>query len=162
VVRRVNKSGKRLGPTLTFATATLASMVRYRGGPVRIESDTGHSIEIDLNVLFVCNAQYCGSGMRVGLGAKMDDGKFRCVAVEQRSLFQSLAKAKRLYSGELEGTDGVQVFEASKVTVTALDETVTPVECDGEQPGVLPATYGLLPGAINIQVSPNAVAVTDR
>jgi len=161
VVRRVNRSKKRLGPTATFALATVMSSLRYKGSRVAIRADGRDPLELHLNVLFICNGQYCGSGMRVGRGARMDDGKFKVVAVEQRGVLWSASKADRLYSGELEEVDGAHIFEASHVEVRRLDGPPVLVEADGEQPGSLPAIYELLPGALTLKIGDEALIASD-
>ena len=156
VVRLTNQSGKRLGPTLTFLVATLETMARFEGGRVRIEVDDTILEDIHLNVAFVCNAQYCGSGMRVGRGARMDDGLLEVIVATHDGFLRSLPKFGPLYSGRLQGVAGVTRLQGKRVVITPLTDAEIPVEADGEQPGLLPGTWDLLPGALTVRMAASA------
>lgn len=159
VVNRVNRSGKALGGLVSFGVATVNSLLSYRGRQVRLKLGDDPSREVFMNVMFICNAQYCGGGMHTGKGARLDDGLFRVVAVEQRGLLHNLRSMPELYSGDLEKVDGVHVVNVSRIEASPLNDEVVLVECDGEQPGRLPAVYEVVPSAIPIRVGRSALAV---
>ena len=159
VVNRVNRSGKTFGGLVSFGVATVNSLLSYRGRNVRLKLGDDAPRDVFMNVMFICNAQYCGGGMHTGKGARMDDGIFRVVAVEQRGLIHNLRSMPELYSGDLDKVDGVHVVNVSRIEALPLHDEVVLVECDGEQPGRLPAVYEVVPSAIPIRVGSSALTV---
>ncbi len=157
VVDRVNRSSKRLGGFLSFLLATMATTMRYRRPLVQVTADDEPAREVELNVIFVCNAQYCGGGMRIAPEAVMHDGLFQVVEISATGRLQSLLHGGKLYSGRLAGVPGARVYTARRLRVTSAEEVL--IESDGEQPGILPATYTLIPHAIHLRVGRHALAV---
>ncbi len=86
--------------------------------------------------------------MRPGLRARLDDGVLRVVEVGALPLARVLVNLPKLYSGEVEGVEGVRVRDARRIEVSS-DQPVL-VDCDGEQPGRLPAIYEVRPGALRL------------
>ena len=89
--------------------------------------------------------------MRPGLGASLDDGVVRVVEVGAMSLPRVLANLPKLYSGHVEGVRGVRIHQARRVDVySGASGAIALVDCDGEQPGRLPATCEVRPGALRL------------
>ncbi len=147
VVARVNRSKKRLGGFATFLTATIASLATYRNPRVAFSLDGGPEETATVNVLFVCNAPYCGGGMMAGPKAIVDDGRFDLTLVGDMTRFEALMNGRLLYTGRIHEHPKVRNFRVQQVEARPLDGPVR-VEADGEQPGILPATYSIVPGAI--------------
>ena len=61
-----------------------------------------------------------------------------------------MVRSKNLYSGAHVHQKGTRVLRATKV-VAESDEKVL-IDCDGEQPGMLPCTMTMLPSAIRLKV----------
>ena len=151
VAARVNGAGWPRHGLLAFLIATLRGVVAYRPREVTIAIDGGPPVSTRLLALFVCNGQYCGGGMRPGLGARPDDGVLRVVEVGAIGLPRVLANIHRLYSGDVETVRGVRVNNARRIDVApGAPGPVALVDCDGEQPGRLPATYEVRPGALRV------------
>jgi len=158
VVDRVNRASKQLGGFLTFLSATITTTARFYSPQVSIAYDDEPARTTTLNVLFVCNAQYCGGGMRVGKGARFDDGKFRVIQIDASSRLRSLLHGGRLYSGNMGNIPFAHIRDARKIHVSSNVEVL--IDCDGEMPGRLPATFTLVEGALRVRVGPNAVVVS--
>jgi len=139
---------------LAFLIATLRGVAAYRPRAVTISIDRGAPRSTRLLALFVCNGQYCGGGMRPGLGARMDDGALKVVEIGAMPLARILVNLPRLYSGQLERVRGVLVHQAR--TVEVISSEASPVDCDGEQPGQLPATYTIRPAVLRLIASGGA------
>lgn len=150
VVRRTLRIRPLVGGALGYLAASLATTIAQRMPRVEIQVDRAAPRVVPLNVLFVCNGEFCGGAMRVGRGAIIDDGLFQVVEVAGVGRLRSLLNAPKLYNGGLEGIPGVQVYSARTVRVTAVDEVL--LDCDGEQPGRLPATYRVIPAALRVRV----------
>jgi diacylglycerol kinase family enzyme len=159
VVDRVNRSGKQLGGFLSFFLASLATTMRYHTPEVEIRVDDGAPRPVKLNVLFVCNAQYCGGGMRVGKGAVIHDGLFQVVEVAATGRATSILHGSKLYSGKMDQVPGSTRYTARKLQVSSSEEVL--IDCDGEQPGILPATFTLIDKALQVRVGSGAVAAPE-
>ena len=153
VVNRVNRSGKRLGGFLSFLTASISSVLAFQNPTVTISFDGGPEETATFNVVFVCNGPYCGGGMKAGPEAKIDDGQFDVTLVGDWTRFQSLFAARAMYSGKIHGYTKVRHLRARSVTARSADGKAVLVEADGEQPGVLPATWTVLPGALRLKTA---------
>lgn len=160
VVQRVNNSGKSLGGFLSFFTASVATTWRYHTPRVELSIDGGAPRPLDLQVLFVCNAQYCGAGMWISKEAYLDDGILQVVEIEKTSRMSSLLNGSKLYTGGIQDVPGVKIYQARELKLTTLEEVL--VDCDGEQPGRGPVTFRVLPGALNVHVGPRALAVRPK
>jgi diacylglycerol kinase family enzyme len=157
VVDVVNNSSKALGAKLSFMLGSVRTMVGHKPQRVRVTCEDGKgassSFEDDMTLVAVANGQYFGGGMWVAPQAKVDDGVFDCVAVSGGGLGFWLKQGLKVYTGKHIGLREVRVDRVAKVKA----EPVSPgervlVEIDGEQPGILPATFEILPGALSLLV----------
>ncbi len=153
VVDVVNHSSKALGAKLSFMLGSVRTMIGHKPQAVRITLDDGESWQDDVTLVAVANGQYFGGGMWIAPEAKVDDGQFDCVAVSGGGLGFWLREGLKVYGGKHIGLPGVRVSRCKKVRAEPLHagERVL-VEIDGEQPGVLPATFEILPGALPLLV----------
>jgi YegS/Rv2252/BmrU family lipid kinase len=145
----VNRSGKWLGGKLSFMLSSLRVLSRHKDKRVRITVDDGVPEEVRVTALAMGNGQYFGGGMRVTPEAKLDDGLFHCTLWTGYTMKDFVIKAGGVYSGTHVKWPGTRCFTARKVLAES-GETVL-VDVDGEQPGRLPATFELLPGAIGLR-----------
>lgn len=154
VVNRVNRSGKKLGGFLSFLLATLGSLMTYRNPRVTFSVDGGPEETDTLNVVFVCNGPYCGGGMMAGPEARIDDGTLDVTIVGNLGRVQALMSGRYLYTGKVKSAPKVRCVRATTITARPADrDTVVLVEADGEQPGILPATWTVLPGALRLKTA---------
>jgi YegS/Rv2252/BmrU family lipid kinase len=153
VVARVNRSGKKLGGFATFLGATVASLASFKNPTVEISLDGGKFETATLNVVFVCNAQFCGGGMRAGPDAEINDGLLDLTIVGDMSKTEALLSGRLLYSGKIYSHPKVRHERVKTLTARPANAGAEIlVEADGEQPGLLPATYSILPGAVQLKL----------
>jgi YegS/Rv2252/BmrU family lipid kinase len=156
IVDSVNRAriAKLFGGSFAFAFHSAAAMLRYRNVPIRILVD-GRDDEIaTIATVAIANGVYFGGGMRVAPDAKPDDGLFDVVVMGGAPKGQSLAKMKLLYTGEHVNEPHVHVFRGRHVVVAPVAETrgrPVLIETDGESAGRLPATFEILPRALNLR-----------
>lgn len=144
IVQQLNNSKKIFGSKLSFLLASLKNILKNKCSRVLISFDDEPAFEVELRVLFVCNAQYCGGGMHVNKGAQLDDGVLGVNLIKKVNLFKTLLSVPRLYSGEFQGLeDFIHIQSAKKIAVFPLKGNRVFIECDGEQPGVLPVEFRL-------------------
>jgi YegS/Rv2252/BmrU family lipid kinase len=147
VVRRVN-GGMRL-PTgeLTFTLAIAISLLRWRNRRLRLTVD-GAEHEVVAQQVAVANCRYYGAGLQIAPEAMPDDGLFDVVTVGDVSLVENLGLLRPLRQGSHLGMAKIGCQRGRRVEVTPVEGGPVRLDLDGEQPGILPALFELLPGAL--------------
>ena len=150
VDRLVNESGKKLG-RLSFMYATAKATWSYKNQRVQLTFDGKASdrVEMTINTVAVANGRYFGGGMKVAPHAEVDDGVFDVVSMGDLTFGDLLTSGRRLYSGthlEMEKVSSrrARIVEAEPVEPGAVIE----LDIDGESPGILPARFEIVPGAL--------------
>jgi YegS/Rv2252/BmrU family lipid kinase len=151
---KVNTSSKRLGGRMTFMLATLKVGLSYKNKRVRIvfDDEEDKAVQQTISTVAVANGCYFGGGMFVAPEAQVDDGRFDVVAMGDMGVGESLVNGRRLYSGTHIKLDKVSCRRAKKVYAESMDGEEIVIDMDGEVPGVLPATFTLLPEALRFVV----------
>ena len=154
VVQRVNAGSKRFGGKATFAIATLSSLASYRPAEVSIRwgGDAG-SGEWQGDILsgFAMNGRWCGGGMRLNKDSSMFDGLFDLSILPSMPVMSSILNGWKLFGGRVGTVAGVQQHKSSWIEVAPLGGEPALIELDGEQPGVIPARFEVLPNALQVR-----------
>jgi len=160
VVRRVNAGSKRLGGRVTFAVATLRSLLAWSSPPAVVtwvEADgTPGRWEGRFVNLFVGNARHCGGGMLVTPDARMDDGLLDVVLIPEQPLFDLVRRTPSLYDGTVGEAPGVLTLKVREITVEPVQDATVPLDLDGEAVGVAPATLRPRPGLVRLHAAPGS------
>ncbi len=151
VDRYVNQSSKALGGKLSFALATLKAGANYRNATVRLTLDGGVERSGRIYNVAVANGRYFGGGMKVAPDAALDDGFFDVITMGDFNFGDLLLRGLDVYSGKHVHNPKVTVSRARKIEASASDGAEVLLDVDGEQPGRLPATFELLPGAVKVR-----------
>lgn len=148
----VNSSSKRLGGRLSFMLATAKVGMRFKGKRVRVVFDGNEetSLETNISTIAVANGQYFGGGMQVAPNAVVDDGRFDVVAIGEMGTLESMWKGRHLYSGTHLNLENVSERRASTVYAESADGQDVVLDVDGEVPGLLPATFTVMPNALSL------------
>jgi YegS/Rv2252/BmrU family lipid kinase len=153
VVNNINEGGmKMLGAKASFMMTSAATLLRYQPKRIRLSINDAPPTQADMTFVAVCNGQYFGGSMRVGPGADVSDGLFDVVTVQSGGLSFFLRHGLKIYQGTHVDVPGVDVVRATRVRAEPVGNAVTPVELDGEGPGVLPAQWDMVPAAIDLLV----------
>jgi diacylglycerol kinase (ATP) len=145
---RVNRSGKPLGATVAFAWAAIATFARYRNSTFRVEID-GERLEQVCNNVIVGNCRYFAGGMKILPDADPSDGLFDVLVWGDVSKLDLALNLHKLYRGTHVGHPKATIRRARRVTVTP--ESALPIEVDGEQPGLTPASFEIVPSALRLR-----------
>ena len=154
VDRLVNESSKVLGGTLSFAIATARAGLSYQNKRVRMVFDDREDAPVDMTVnnVAVANGRYFGGGMHIAPEADIDDGKFDVVALGDLSVTDFVRHGLKLYNGTHLHLDKVSHRRCTRMRAEALEAGDIELDVDGETPGVLPATFEIMPGALPLVV----------
>jgi YegS/Rv2252/BmrU family lipid kinase len=153
VDRNINQSSKVLGGMLSFALATLKAGATYKNATVKLSFDGGAVKEGRIYNVAVANGRYFGGGMKVAPDAALDDGWFDVVTLGDISFTELLLRGTEIYRGKHLTNPKVSVARARKVEARADDGVEVLLDVDGEQPGRLPATFELVPGALKVRAA---------
>jgi diacylglycerol kinase (ATP) len=129
-------------------------MLSYRDRTVRIRVDGDYDEIASISTVAVANGQYFGGGMRVAPNAHPDDGLFDVIVMGGAPKSRALAELKQIYTGDHLKNPSVRVVRGRKVTAAPVAETrgrAVLIEVDGESAGRLPATFEILPRALNLR-----------
>ncbi len=100
-VHIVNSLKKRFGSTLSFYYGAIKTILKNRERQVSISYDDGPMVPLNLQVLFVCNGNFCGGGMKIAKEALLDDGFFHTVEIKKINRLKTILLTNRLYNGNL-------------------------------------------------------------
>jgi YegS/Rv2252/BmrU family lipid kinase len=152
VAARANESSKALGPKAAFLGAVVRTLARYQNSDVLLEIDGAPPVRRRLLLGALGNGKYFGGGMHICPDAKLDSGALSFVTVGDFSPAYTLTHIHRLFAGTHLSLPDVYASTARAVRVAPVDAAARiPVELDGETPGYLPATFGVLPGALRVR-----------
>lgn len=154
VVEKVNRSGKLLGGKASFALASARALLGYRDQAVRYRLDGGPWIEESITAFCVCNGRYFGGGMLVAPDARIDDGLFDVTVWKGLGIGDFLLKRHMLYDGSHVGLPNTWRARARVVEAEPVGGARILLDVDGEQPGMLPARWTILPGALRLRAGP--------
>ncbi len=150
VDQEVNKTSKAFGGTVSFMVGSLKALTKYRDARVRVRFDEGEEETLNVTTLAVCNGRYFGGGMKVAPQADVSDGLFDVTVWSGYTLSDFVIRSQGVYSGAHVNWKGTRTLRARTVKAES-DEQVL-IDCDGEQPGRLPCSFSMLPGAIRLKV----------
>lgn len=145
----VNKASKALGP-LAFGIGGLKAMLKYSDAQVTVRFDGGAPERIPVTALAVANGRYFGGGMQVAPHADPYDGKFSVTILSGFGPADFVLKMPLLRAGRVNDLKGVRALSCTRLEAQSDREVL--IDCDGEQPGRLPCTMKVLPGAIRLVV----------
>jgi YegS/Rv2252/BmrU family lipid kinase len=149
----VNSSSKALGGKTSFLLATARAAIKYKNQRVRLTLDGGAPIERRIYNVAVANGRFFGGGMQVAPMAALDDGLFDVVCLGDFGFAEAALRVKHIYQGTHIGMPKVEHWKARHVKAEPVDpRDRVLLDVDGEQPGALPSTFEILPGAITLKV----------
>jgi YegS/Rv2252/BmrU family lipid kinase len=156
IVDSVNRAriAKLFGGTFTFKFHSALGLLTYRDRMVRIRVDGDYDEIASISTVAVANGQYFGGGMRVAPNALPDDGLFDVIVMGGAPKSRALAELNQIYTGDHLKNPAVRVVRGRKVTAAPVAETkgrAVLIEVDGESAGRLPATFEILPRALNLR-----------
>jgi YegS/Rv2252/BmrU family lipid kinase len=155
VAARVNRAriARLFGDAFAFLFHAAAALIGWRPQRVRLFTDGGYDEIAGIANVAVANGRWFGGGLRVAPEAEPGDGLFDIVVVGGTSRRRILAALKNLRGGKSPTGLSLRLVRAGHLTAAPTLDThgAVFVETDGESVGLLPATFEILPGAINLR-----------
>jgi YegS/Rv2252/BmrU family lipid kinase len=129
VAERFNTRNLRRG-LVPYLTSILHEWRTVASQRFRIRLDDEVPVELDADLVVVCNGQQYGHGARVAPAASFDDGLFDVVAVPRISAARILGHGWRLFNGTVAAVPGVFTARGRRVEVS--HARPLPIHLDGE------------------------------
>lgn len=148
VVQKANRAPRILGQRPNYLWGMLSVAFSYRTRMMDVSIDGSEPLRLAAKNLIIANGRYFGRGFLAAPQAKMDDGLFDIVSVGDFGTIEALWHLPKLYRGTHLGLEKVSYFRGRKVEASSDEEVL--LEMDGELVGTLPATFGIIPDAINV------------
>ena len=140
----------RFGKNINLALRTISgykALYLHRNKKVRLQ--IGNEVEyISICTLMVSNGQYCADKMLIAPHASLDDGLLNAIVVGDVSKFELLKIRPTIYDGN--HVKHPLIREIKATTVTAECDEHLFVEADGDIIGECPASFRVMPSALNV------------
>lgn len=149
IAKRGAATSRRLGARLAYFWATVAVFARWKSSEMSLEIDGDRRVG-QLYEVIVANGGYVAGGMWMAPEASPDDGLFEAVLIGDFTKAEFVATFPKIYRGTHVGHPKVEILRARTVSVDA--KAPLPVVLDGEQPGMTPARFEIVPGALRVRV----------
>ncbi|MBF0492669.1 MAG: diacylglycerol kinase family lipid kinase [Deltaproteobacteria bacterium] len=152
VVARVNRSSKLFGGKITYLTSILETLMNFKPFSIEASLEGKKRKFHDITLGIIANGSYFGGGLCVAPQAKLDNGLFEVLLVEKMAALDFLKLLPQLYLRRALSVKGIHSFQSSFISVKSLQAPSILLDCDGEQPGILPASFELLPQELRVTV----------
>lgn len=151
VVYKVNRSrlSNILGGKGVFFLYSFLCLFTYKNKRINLKISEFEQISEKCRIVVCANGQFAGGGMWFAPKAKLDDGKFDFLAIQDISIFETLRKFGKLYRGLV--SEDPKVISKQLTEVEAVSDEDVYIDVDGENMGKLPAKFKILPKAITIK-----------
>jgi len=151
LVDRYVKELPRLPGKLAYAAASFRALLVFRNPMLMITIDDTFEAEMPASIVAVGNGRFFGGGMMVCPDAKPDDGEFDVTIMGDLSKWELATLSRTIYDGAHIYDPKVITRRGKHVTCASLgNREDVYLDVDGEPLGRLPATFSIVPSALNI------------
>lgn len=153
--RAVNaaRAKRRYGAKLVFMFHTVRELLRYRFQDVRVFVDDGPPVDARIALVAFANGRFFGGGMMIAPEALIDDGIAEIVVFRAAGKPRLIRDIPTLYTGAHVKLDVVTMLRGRKLRVEPIGDPIVNgalIDIDGESPGRIPATFEVLPKALEV------------
>lgn len=135
---------------ISTLTGILTTMPTYRSNMSEIVLDDGREkIVTKMTMGIIANGKYLGGGFQAAPNASVSDGLLDLVILKDSSSIKMLDELSNMKTGDYSNKGDVIYKQAKKVSISSKERNVT-VTLDGEPLGILPATFQVYQGALNV------------
>ena len=155
VAARTGRAGiaRLFGSGFAFLFHATAALIGWRSQHVRLFAGSGYDEIAGIANVAVANGRWFAGGLRIAPAAEPADGLFDIVVVGGARRRRILAALKSARGGKSPAGLNMRMVRAAQLTAAPTLDTHGPVliETDGESVGLLPATFEILPGVLNLR-----------
>lgn len=140
---------RRLHGTVKYVVAVFRTLARFRPAEFRLTVD-GEEHHLEAMMVAVANSRSYGGGMLVAPDASMSDGILDVCLVGSLSKLSFVATFPKVFKGTHLDHPAVTLLRGRKIELDA--SRAFTAYADGERLGPLPASFTVLPGALEVHV----------
>lgn len=148
--RRVNRTKKHLKGYFAFLIGAMLTMLKYRNKHISLELDGKLIKNEKINSVIVANAKYFGGGMYISPESVPNDGLLDIIVIGNFTTIELIKNFHLIYKGKHLSHPKVSHYRAKHIKVTSTPDAL--LEIDGEQPGITPAEFEVIPQGIKVLV----------
>ncbi len=153
IVENRNRGRKWFPGSPTYLWQTVRTLLSFRNPTVRLSMDDGPVEQRRIKSVVVANGSYFGGGMCIAPDAQPHDGQLDWVRLGDLGRFEAMRRLGETYSGQRITHPDI-AYGRCRQLIASSAENVS-IEADGELVGFLPATFQILPQALQL-LWPNA------
>jgi diacylglycerol kinase (ATP) len=147
--RTVPKRFKRRWGVVAYIVTALKLLLRERRFQAEIRCE-GKVIQVKTFQITVCNGRFYGSGLTVAADADINDHRLDLCSLEVDHWWQALRLIPSALRGEYAAGKGIRLLQGQEIEV--ITRKARPIDTDGEITTRTPATFRVIPGAIEVYV----------
>jgi YegS/Rv2252/BmrU family lipid kinase len=151
VASSVGKKSKLFGGKISFGLAATFLAMNMKPLNLEIGYDNGFLKEYKLLGLVIGNGTECAGGMKLTPDAKLNDGFFDILTINDMTIGQRLLNLSKVYSGTHVFSPHFSVKRCKKIEIRS--DLKVSAESDGEVLGFSPFDIEILPSAIKIKTT---------
>jgi YegS/Rv2252/BmrU family lipid kinase len=151
VASSVGKKSKILGGKISFGLAATFLAMSMKPLNLEIGYDNGSLNKYKLIGLVIGNGTECAGGMKLTPDAKLNDGLFDVLSINDMTIGQRMLNLSKVYSGTHVFSPHFSVKRCKKIEIRS-DAGVS-AEGDGEVLGFAPFEVEILPSAIKLKTA---------
>ena len=148
--RRVNKTKKHLKGFLAFLIGAMMTILKYKNKTIKLEIDGELVKNEKINSVIVANAKYFGGGMYISPNSEANDGFLDIIVIGDFTTLELIRDFHLIYKGKHLTHPKICHYKAKKIKVTS--EPIALLEFDGEQSGITPAEFEIIPQALKVLI----------
>ena len=134
--------------SVAYLLAILTSLATYNLKEIKLEVDGELFWEGRIRNVAVANGKYFGGGLQIAPSAILNDGMLDVIVIGDVSIAYLLRHAHYFYQGRHHQLKGIYSFKGREITVHGPNSAK--MDVDGEPFGTLPASFSIIPEALNI------------
>ena len=145
---------KLFGRRFALAFHSARTKFAWRDRMIRLRIDGDYDEIVSISTVAVANGQFFGGGRRIAPQALPDDGLFDVIVMGGAPQIRAFADMREVYAGGRMKNPPVRALRGRRIMALPIAETrgrPVLIEIDGECVGRLPATFELLPSALNLR-----------
>lgn len=146
VVERLQKRSRWLPGRSSYLWQTIRTLITYRNPTANLAIDEAPAFERTFKSIVIANAPYFGGGMCIAPDARTDDGLLNLVQVGDLGRIEAIRRLGETFQGGR--IDHPDLHYSTCISLHASSASHVPIEADGELVGFLPATFEIVPSAI--------------
>lgn len=148
VVERLQKRSRLLPGRSSYLWQSLRTLVTFKNPKVDLDADGRVQKGATIITMVVANGRYFGGGMCIAPAAILDDGLLNTIQVGGLGRIEAMRKLQETFGGQ--PIDHPDVDYSTCKILRAQSTSRVPIEADGELVGFLPASFEIIPRALQL------------